>query len=67
LKPKVQQHLENFVKGLTPVPVWTPTWRQWVSINIACTLDPNYPENLLQWLRPENLSQNTRNFLETHE
>jgi len=67
LKPEVQRHLENFVQGITPVPVWTSTWRQWVSVNIACTLDPNYPNNLLEGLRPENLSQNTRNFLESHE
>lgn len=67
LKPENQRHLENFVKGIFPVPIWTSRWRQWVSVNIACTLDPEYPQNLLTGLRPENLTQATRNFLESRK
>jgi hypothetical protein len=67
LRPENQRHLENFIKGIFPVPIWTKSWRQWVSVNIACTLDPDYPENLLTGLRPENLTRATRNFLESCE
>lgn len=64
LKPEVRLHLENFVKGKSPAPIWTENWRQWMNLNVEVVNDPEYPRILLAALAPVRLPQNVRNFLE---